>query len=377
MNKNDLKFLKKYFKLEKTTLRINEMLSVYINGDNKDTLTEKIYHFNMMDENMKDIFIKNFKKILTGNLGVKLFEQNFRADVKENDDSTYTCLKEMIEADDTDDFVEYCNNLLNKIKVNYTYKHSIVVHFAKVNLLNNDNTYNFVICTINKVEQGKEQFIYNYNDKDFTSVNQLDPIVNMKSPIDGFMYPVYENEGVNTDKVLNYSSKSNKVNTSLVYNVLDCDIALSAKQEKEYFHAILQEITGGKVKAQVLHDVYQNISDRFENEENEEFRTLNLYTFEKVLSDVNMDYEKLEDAYKQTIANTKYEFKVDNILPAQNKKSINIVNEDAEIKIKPNCLNNVRQIQNDDGDVFLVVKLNDEDVRANGFNIDTEHADKL
>ena len=61
----------------------------------------EIYHhvsqpFQMLEQEAQELFLTNFKKVLTGHLDTKLFELKFRRDVE---DSTQTILFEGLQVD--------------------------------------------------------------------------------------------------------------------------------------------------------------------------------------------------------------------------------------------------------------------------------------
>ena len=76
------------------------------------------------------------------------------------------------------------------------------------------------------------------------------------------------------------------------------------------------------------------------------------------------------------MGNTNYQLKVPNIIPDIKKKSINISNDNAEVMIKPDYLENVHQVQIEDGDIYLLIRLN-EQLSANGIDIAMESIEKL
>lgn len=376
MNIKDLKFLKKQFKQENSLLRINDVYSVYINGDNREILTTEFTYFHMLEEEVQNLLLKNMKKILTGNIDIKIFEKEFNEEMLDDADGSSKVLKNMLQGK-KDDFIDHCNTMIKKLLTAYTYDKSVAVYFTRVTLQKKDADFTFVICTINKAEVPKQQFVYNFDNKAFEYQAHTEPVIKMTAPLEGFCYPVYENEFVSFDKVLYYSSKSNKVNANFIFNVLNCDIKLTAKQEKTYFHDILNTMMDGKIKPVQLYSLYDNILRRFELEEDEEYRTVTPSVLSSVLDEINIQpVAEVKEAYTKVLGNANYQFKVSNILPDLQKKSINIGNDDTEINIKPDYLENIHQVQTDNGDMYLLVRLN-ENLSANGFNIDVEPIEEL
>jgi hypothetical protein len=376
MNIKDLKYLKKLFNIEKSTLKINDVYSVFIDSNRHEILSTQFSYFNSMEEEVQDILLKNMKKILSGKIDEKIFVEKFSDEMLDDADGSSKVLTSILK-DNKNAFIEHCDVMTNKLLKSYMYEHSTVIYFVRATLIRKSDSCDFVICTINKAEVPKQQFVYNYDEKNFEYKSHTEPVIKMTSPIEGFMFPVLENEVVDREKILYYSSKSNKINTNFVFNVLNCTINLTAKQEKTYFHDILNTAIGGKIKPVQLYNIYDGILKRFEQEEDEEYRTLTPSTLKTVLDENDIKtVVDLNEAYTKVLGNTTYQFKVNNIIPDAGKKSINIGNDNAEIKIRPDYLENVHQVQTDDGDMYLLIRL-DENLSANGFNIDMESIEEL
>jgi hypothetical protein len=376
MNIKDLKYLKKQFNLEKSHLKINDVYSVFIDCNRHEILSTQFSYFSSMEEEVQDILLKNMKKILSGKIDEKVFVEKFNEETLNDANGSSKILNSIIK-DNKNVFIEHCNVMANKLLKTYMYENSTVIYFVRATLMRKNDSCDFIICTINKAEVPKQQFVYNYDEKNFEYKSHTEPVIKMTSPIEGFMFPVLENEVTDHDKVLYYSSKSNKINTNFVFNVLNCNINLTAKQERTYFHDILNTVIGGKIKPVQLYNIYDGILKRFEQEEDEEYRTLSLSTLNTVLNKTDIKtVVDLNEAYTKVLGNTNYQFKVSNIIPDVGKKSINIGNDNTEIKIKPDYLENVHQVQTDNGDMYLLIRLN-ENLSTNGFNIDMESIEEL
>jgi hypothetical protein len=313
---------------------------------------------------------------LSGKIDEKVFVEKFNEEMLDETEGSSKILNSIIK-DNRNAFIEHCNVIANKLLKAYMYDYSTVIYFVRATLMRKNASYDFIICTINKAEIPKQQLIYNYDEKTFEYKNHTEPVIKITSPIEGFMFPVLESDDINYDKVLYYSSKSNKININFVFNVLNCNINLTAKQERKLFHDILNTVIGGKIKPVQLYNIYDGILKRFEQEEDEEYRTLSLSTLNTVLNEINIKTViDINEAYTKILGNTNYQFKVSNIIPDIKKKSINIGNDNTEIMIKPDYLENVHQVQTDDGDMYLLIHLS-ENLSTNGFDIDMESIEEL
>lgn len=272
--------------------------------------------------------------------------------------------------------MEQCNVLVKKLLKSFIYDSNLTVYFVRFSMSIQNKSIPFVICTVNKVEPLNEQIIYDYNSTKFEFKNLTDPIVKM-SPIEGFMYPLYENGYVSYDKVLYYSSKANKINPFFVSSVLNCHLQLTASQERDSFHKILNEVVEGKIKPIELHKVYSNIMQKFENQQDEEYRTITPSILTDVLESSNVTIKNpINEAYKKILKQENYKFKVKNVIPNISEKSIHIKNSDTEINIRPDCLENVSQVKTNDGDIYLLIRLN-ENVSAENFDFEVESIEEL
>lgn len=372
MNAADLKFLKKQFKLDATLLTVKDVYSVFINGDSREILSGQFIPLYSMDEDVQQLLLKNLKKILTGNLDVKIFEQTFNKEAANEKDNGQMILNEMVESGTREEMAEGCNRLVQKLLLAYNYEKSTVLYFVRATLNSKNGSSDFIICTVNKAETPKQQMVYNYNEKALEYKTPTEPVVNMTSPLEGFMYPVWDNGAFAHDKVLYYSSKSNKVNGAFLYSVLNCNVQLTAKQEKEYFHKIINNVVGGKIKPVQLAALYDSIRTQFEEEKDEEFRTLSPSDLKAILDSIGIEPAiSLKEAYINALGHADCNFKVKNIVPPGNKKSIVLGNNQTDISIKPDYLENVHQVQMDDGDMYLLVRLT-ENLSTDGFNIEFE-----
>ncbi|MEL7657785.1 MAG: DUF4317 family protein, partial [Bacillota bacterium] len=68
MNKNDVASIRKEFKVDNTKLKIAEVVSIYVKGDLKQVIGIEKEYFERMDAQKQDLYLKNFKKLLTGPL---------------------------------------------------------------------------------------------------------------------------------------------------------------------------------------------------------------------------------------------------------------------------------------------------------------------
>jgi hypothetical protein len=371
MNNKDLAYLRKQFKSELTLADINKIYSVYINKDNGEVVDKKLLHFKMLDDDMRSVILANIKKVITGSIGAKLFKQNFDEELKNAQGNTFALLNNLLVSESGEDFSSICDYLVTKLKNNFVYKTSIVMNFYRVKILTEMNGFDFIICTTNKVESSKQNYVYDYAEREFMLQNRLDAIVTMEAPYEGFMYPVFEDDSIDMDNVLEYNPK---YNSGFTYGVLECTTSLTAKQEKECFHQIISEVTDGNIEPDKLKNIYKVIDERFADKDD---KLITPGMLQNVLNDLDIEPKKdLKEAYTETVADETYTFNVESILPNLDAKSVQLENTDIEIKVKPGNLDKVAQIRNSKGQVFALIKL-DENLITNGMNITINSIDEL
>lgn len=375
MNEAALKELRKHFKNADTSrIAVKEMIAVYLKPETEEPIYVKESYFERLDEDDKNHLMRNFKKILTGGVDKKVFELRFNED-DTLDSHTQDTLDTMLQMESLQDFAIESNPIINKLIDSYTYETDVVFHLIRFELDTEEQIIPFILGTVNKVEQPKGQYVLHYGDgdnKDFTTTYSTDPIINLTSPIDGFMYPSMDGDQANVNRIINFHKKANETNPTFISTVLNAEIVLTARQEKTYFNMILKKMLGDKVKPKVLHQIYSSIHRTFETEEETEHRVLHRGQLLRILeAQIDELAADIEDVFEDVIGVQNYGFKVDNITPDFSKKSLEIKSDEAEIRINPKDLNKVRQVRSEDGNMFLMVEIL-SDSSADGLSFDSD-----
>lgn len=397
MNKKDLASIRKEFKLDSYMLSIKEVYSVYLKKDNGEIITKELEPFEMMDIEKRELYLENFKKVLTGTIDSKIFELNFnisnseenvQTDLNHEEKNTQNILYECFSKEKS--IVECADTVVEKISKNYTYDTDVVINFVQAEYYKGNTkrrkeaeeavddyvqAVDFILCSINKVDVPKKVLKFDYAEKKFKPNSVLDTVINLKSPLDGFMFPSFSNEGIDVNKIIYYSSKAKKINDTFVEEVLGCNIKLTAEEEKESFTTILNEVIGDSIKSDTMQEIYEKINEKLESKEDEdEDPTVDMKDIERILEDSGVENSNtVKTAFEGTCGGD-YEFKVKNIIPDFGSKSIKIENENTNINITPRDLSGIRQVKDKRGIKYLVIELN-EDVEVNGFKLETEQVD--
>jgi hypothetical protein len=383
MNKNDIANIRKQFKLDNDLMNIREIFNVYVKKESGE-----IYHyvsqpFQMLELEAQQLFLANFKKVLTGPLDAKLFELKFLRDVE---DSTQTILFEGLQAESTEDWNEIMLEMVGRMFAGSAYEFDTMVTFIRGEYRKatkkrdleseqggDDEVYSnqFILCSLNKTDQPKKALLFDYIEKEFKSNNVLDPIINLASPLSGFMFPAFNDNSADVNHILYCAGKTNQPDPTFIEAVLNCEDIITAVEDKDSFDQILKKVIGDQVDSMVISNVYEEIDKIVqENEESEESEPpmLDFRDVERILevSGVeNVDTAKVEHAFKAIVDDETHEFKASSLVPKKIKINTNV----AEVSISPKDLKNVKYIMFQ-GKRCLLLEI-DEDVVVEGFRLES------
>lgn len=385
MNKKELAAFRKEFKADSYRLRIGEIYSVYVKKDNKSIIHQELHHFDQLDDEMKELYLKNFKKVITGSFDQKLFELDFENTGLEN--NTQGILYKMVSENQEEALKEGTDSIIEKLMESYSYETDAVLTIIKAKYMLNANkkaidyeegiddimqSFDFLLCGINKIDMPKKALRFDFRHLEF-SVNSInDAIINLASPLGGFMFPVLSGGQPDVNKVLFYNAKVKELDRSFIEGVLNCSIKMDAMTEKDTFTTILQTAIGDTVKPDVIQDIYERINEVAAacDEEAGEVPTVGLGHVRAIIESIGVGNSKeLERAF-DTYVGTSYDFKVQNIIPEFDKKSIKIESESANISVTPKDLGTIRQVRDKKGRKCLLIELT-EDVVVDGFKLET------
>lgn len=364
-------------------MQIREIFNVYVKKESGEIYTHICQPFDMLEKEAQELFLANFKKVLTGQLDTKLFELKFQRDVV---GSTQEILFESLQTDLSDDWQQHMLQIVEKMFSVKVYEFDTVVTFIRGEYQKptrkrdpesetggDDEVYSssFVFCSFNKADQPKKSLTFDYIEREFKPNTNLDPIINLTAPLAGFMFPAFHDNMADVNHILYSAGKANEPDYRFIEEVLNCEDIITAEEDKATFEIILQKVIGDELDTETISNVYEEI-DRVvqENEENEdnEDPKLDYKDIERILtvSGVeNVDTEKVEFAFKDVIEDETHEFKATNLVP----KKIKISTHVAEIKINPKEMKKVKYIMFE-GKKCLLLEI-EEDILLEGFKLET------
>ncbi|CDO02920.1 hypothetical protein OPHB3_3730 [Oceanobacillus picturae] len=382
LNKKDIANIRKQFKINNDLLKINDIFNVYIMKESSEIYHHQSVPFDLLEEEQKDLFMTNFKKVLTGQLDEKLFELKFQRDVE---DSSQLILHQGILSNDTEEWKGQMLRLVEKMLKDKQYEMDIVVTFIQGEYMkpmkrsnedaeesSRDAVYSnkFILCSMNKTQDPKKELLFDYVEKEFKYNIVVDPVINLKAPISGFLFPTFTENAADVNHVLYSAGKAYELNYHFIEEVLNAEETMTAEDDKVVFEEIVKKVSGDQINTSTLSNVYDEIHRVIEEHEEDDIPRLDYKDVESVLKSSgieDVDTEKVETAFKTVIDDEKYELKASSIIPKYNKKSIKIKTKVADIKVSPEDLRFVKQIHFD-GKLSLMIEL-EENTMIEGFEM--------
>ncbi|WP_017798569.1 DUF4317 domain-containing protein [Oceanobacillus kimchii] len=382
MNKKDIADIKKQFKINNDLLKIKDIFNVYIMKESSEIYHHQSTPFEMLEQEQQELFLTNFKKVLTGQLDQKLFELKFQQDVE---DSSQLILHQGLLTNDTEEWKAQMLQLVEKMLKDKQYEMDIVVTFihgeylkpskrsnAETEESSRDMVYSnpFILCSINKTLDPKKELLFDYVEKEFKYHFVVDPVINLKAPVGGFLFPSFTDSAANVNRVLYSASKPYELDYHFIEEVLNAEEAMTAEDDKIVFEEIVKDVAGDQINTSTLANVYDEIHRVVEENEEPDAPKLDYRDVEKVLTSSgvqDVDPEKVESAFKKVIDDEKYELKATSIVPKYTSKSIKIKTKVADISVCPQDLRYVRQMHLD-GKLCLMIEV-EENTVIEGFEM--------
>ncbi|MGG1877117.1 DUF4317 domain-containing protein [Paenibacillus campinasensis] len=386
MIKKEVAHIRKQFKLDNDLLKIDDILNVYIMKE-----TNEIYHwerqpFELLDREKQELYMGNFKKLLTGELDHKLFELKFQADTGE---PTRVMLHQGLSTGDPEEWQDLMLMLVDKMMEDTKYERDTVVTFVRGTYYRPTKARNeeaeetgkdevfghpFILCSVNSTEKHRKTLLFDYVEKEFKYNVIVDPIIKLSTPEQGFFYPSVTDNYSDVNRILYCTGKSNDPNPHFIEQVLNAERSMTAMEERGVFEEIVKEVAGEQLDAATLAHVYEEINAVIEsNQEAEEPPRLDYKDVERVLTVSGVEDvtpEKVERAFETVVDDRNYELKASSVIPKFSSKSIKINTKVATISLSPQDLRYVKQV-NYQGKRCILIEV-DEDAVIEGFTLTTE-----
>ncbi|WP_163538724.1 DUF4317 domain-containing protein [Gracilibacillus sp. YIM 98692] len=382
MNKKDIANIRRQFKVDNDLMKISEIFHVYVMKESSDIYHHQSQPFEMLDQDQQELYMNNFKKVLTGQLDEKLFELRFQRDAE---NSSQLILHKGLLSNDAEEWKEQMLQVVEKMLKDRQYEMDIVVTFIRGEYMkpmkhrneeaeesDRDAVYShpFILCSMNKTKEPKKELLFDYVEKEFKYNVDVDPIINLSAPLAGFLFPSITDNAADVNHILYTSGKVHEPDHQFIDEVLNAEEALTAKEDKTVFEEIVKDVVGEKMNTSTLANVYEEINRVVEDNEEEDVPTLDYKDVERVLTTSGLEdvsTQKVETAFHNVADDKQYELKASSIVPKYTSKSIKINTKVANISISPQDLQYVRKI-NFQGKRCIMIEV-DEDTVIDGFTM--------
>ena len=388
MNKQDIAALRKEFKVDGSYLEIKQIYSVFMQAQSREVIHREGGLFETKDDEVQELFLGNYKKLLTGGLDSKVFELRFNP--CEEEESGQKLFYRFLKNESIEELAAVADKVIAKIAEVYSYESDVVINFIKAQYRKaykkkenqmgasddgagfDDTQYahEFIMCSINKVAVPKRVLRFDPPTGAFSANSAAEIVVNLDSPLEGFMFPAFTDNMSDVNSVVYYTAKANQRNIPFIETVLDCSCTLSASEEKEKFDEIIKAAVGETTKAETIKGIYEKINDAITYAGEEDTPTVNMRAIETILQDNGVDTSSFETICSD-IAGGNFDFKASNILPDYSAKSLKIETTNANISISPQNLDALKMVTDSRGVKCLLIEVG-EDVEVNGVVLATE-----
>ncbi|MFB9328280.1 DUF4317 domain-containing protein [Paenibacillus aurantiacus] len=388
MIKKEIAHIRKQFKLDHDLLNNYDILNVYIMKDSSEIYHWERQPFALVDREKQELHMGNFKKLLSGELGQKLFELKFHENVEEGE-PTMVLLHQALITGDPDEWQDLMLHLVEKMIKDRKYEKDMVVTFIRGQYFRPTKSRNdaaeetgkdemfahpFILCSVNSTESQRKTLMFDYVERQFKYNVFVDPIIKLSTPEQGFFYPSVTDGYSDVNRVLYCSGKANEPNSHFVEQVLNAEPTVTALEERTIFEDIVKEVAGETLDSSTIAYVYEEINRVVESHDTEEPPTLDFKDVERLLMASGVEdvtTEKVEQAFQTVVDDRNYEIKASSVVPKFTSKSIKIDTKIATITVSPQDLKYVKQV-NFQGRRCLLIEV-DEDVAIEGFTLATEN----
>lgn len=383
MNKKDIAAIRRQFKLDNELMHIETIFNVYVQKESGDIYHHVSQPFELLDQEAQELFLVNFKKVLAGQLDTKLFELKFKKNIEE---STQDILFDGLQATEQEDWQDYMLEIVEKMYAHNVYEFDTVVTFITGEYRKpmkqrnpesgeggTDNVYanKFILCSLNRTSLPKTSLIFDYIEKEFKPNSHVDPIINLTTPLTGFLFPTFTDNAADVNHILYSAGKANELDELFIDDILNCEPISTAIEDKDCFELIVNNIVGDKMNSDIVSNIYEKIDNIIEiskEDDDEEEPILNYRDVEKILTTSGIEgveEDTVKEAFKTVIDDELHSFKANNLIPT----SVKIDTEIAKLSIKPQDLKNVKYITYN-GKRCLLLEI-DEDVVIEGFQLES------
>lgn len=375
MNKKEIAEIKKTY--TERNCSINKICGCYVDGE-KNVKTTFKQSFLALDMEEMFKYFEILRKSLSGTIGKNLRTLDFPLD-SEAEGGTQEFLLRLRDSKLNDE--ELLNSYFEKIIESYDYVGNyliLVIHDAYdipgktsdgIEMDDaSDEVYEYILTAICPVNLSKPGLSYSAVDNIF--INRIrDWVVEM--PETALLFPAFNDRTSDIHSLLYYSKDGNDLHDLFIEEILNCEIPLTSKSQKETFNTIIEETIGTECDLELMKSIHEHMVQKSEeSKEQNEILSLDKEEIKHLLIESGAD-EELFEMYDQTfeaVADKGAKVYASNIL---NTRSFDIKTPSVVIKVDP-LRTDLIERKNIDGRECLVIAL-DGDIEVNGVSI--SHSD--
>ena len=374
MIKKEINEIKGLYKLEECS--IARICGCYVDGE-KNKITKINQRFLNLPEEEQHKYFEIFKKTLSGTTGKNLINMQFTTD-SYMDEGARTFLYKLRDSGLEDD--KLLEQFYDKVISSYSYIGNYIILLihqvydipgkTKDNIEMedaSDEVYDYLLCSICHVSLSKPGLSYNENDNMFHNQEQSHMV---DLPDIGFLFPAFNNRQEDGDKVLYYSKDANMFEYQFLSSVLDCEVPLTAGNQKEIFQTLVTETLGEDCDYEIIKNIHDNLNEMIQEKKSEpEPVILDKTEVKELLEKSGVEEEKLNDfeEHFEMQAGENATFMAENI--AETRK-FEVKTPDVVVKINPDRTDLVDTMIIE-GKKCLVIQI-DEHIEVNGITVNPE-----
>ncbi|MDD6232315.1 MAG: DUF4317 domain-containing protein [Frisingicoccus sp.] len=371
MNKKEISEIKKQF--TPSHCAITRICGCYVDGE-KEKKTQIQERFLTLPEEEMFKYFDIFRKTLSGTLGKNLVNMEFPAE-SEDYGGTQAFLMSLKESQLSDP--NLLNEFYDKVITSYDYGENyliLLIHSAydipgkSTDGLEmedaSDEVYEHILCAICPVKLSKPGLSYQAELNEFHD-RIRDWIVEM--PEIGFLFPAFNDRSTDIHNILYYTKNAEDLRSGFVDEVLGCVLPMTAKNQKEIFHTLIEDTLGTDCSFDAVKNIHDSLYDIIEEKKEEPDPVLFDKTdIKNLLANSGVETEKLENfekSYEETTVSPA-PMMASNIA---NTRKFEVKTPDVTIQVNPGRSDLV-ETKIIDGRPCLVIAINDA-VEVNGIPV--------
>lgn len=373
MLEKEIAELRRRFKADKNN--ISRLRGCYVN-DKQEIISEFDQTLGLMLPDEVDGILAIMKKTLSGTPGKNLVDLNFSNEQVVSGSDEHNLLMALRNSALSDDSAvhEFFGRVIETVHISGNYlillacdKYDVFSYTADgAAAEDSGEVFSYITCSVCPVKLSRPMISYIAYENAFHSVAANSVV---SAPELGFLFPAFDDRTANIYSALLYTKNIADIHRDFIDRIFKTDIPMPAAEQKETFDQLLHETVEEKRRyevVQALHDRVCEMVEDYKSGAQEEPLRLNKREFRRILSDCEIQDERL-DVFEQQFEES---FGANAELCPQNvvdTKQFALQTPDVTIKVNPqrSDLIETRMI---DGHRYILVRA-EEGVTVNGVDI--------